>query len=96
LLAIQVVYIVTSGLSYLKDDDIAEHLVLQAEDIPSFDISKHFETGISFIERHRKHTNILVHCHAGKANSNAGISRSSTMVIAYLMKTKDWKCEKVW
>lgn len=53
------------GLSYAKDHNMAEHLVLPAEDIPSFDISKHFEAGINFIDKHRKHTNILIHCHAG-------------------------------
>lgn len=74
---------------------MAEHLILPAEDIPSFDISKHFDTGISFIDRHRKHTNVLVHCHAGTRPRYEGISRSSTMVIAYLMKKKGWKCDKV-
>lgn len=53
------------GLSYTKDHDIHEHLILPADDTPAFDISKHFETGIDFIERNRKHTNVLVHCHAG-------------------------------
>lgn len=87
--------VLTVGLSYPKDADIIEHVILPSEDIPSFDISKHFEAGIDFIERNRKLTNVLVHCHAGYFYSKVGISRSSTIALAYLMKTKGWKCDKV-
>lgn len=64
-----------TGLSY-KDK---LHLIIPAEDVESYDLSKYFEKMIEFIEDCRKTTNILVHCFAG-------VSRSATAVCAYLMK----------
>ena len=55
------------------------HQNLLAQDVESFDISQHFETSYDFIDKARRKTNILIHCYAG-------ISRSTTVLIAYLMR----------
>ncbi|KAJ3442134.1 dual-specificity protein phosphatase sdp1-related [Anaeramoeba flamelloides] len=57
-------------------------------DIASFDILNYFEEICSFITKAKeKKKRILVHC-------QAGLSRSPTCVIAWLMKTKHWKYKK--
>eukprot|EP01017_Pseudomicrothorax_dubius_P036688 TRINITY_DN5277_c0_g1_i1.p1 TRINITY_DN5277_c0_g1~~TRINITY_DN5277_c0_g1_i1.p1 ORF type:complete len:223 (+),score=38.34 TRINITY_DN5277_c0_g1_i1:49-669(+) len=60
---------------------IKSHLkVNYVVDSPYFDIKPYFNDCIDFIERRRKKgDNVLVHC-------MAGISRSATVVIAYMMK----------
>lgn len=55
------------------------HITLQAYDHPNFKIDTLFDEAISFIHNNLKTTNVLVHCFAG-------VSRSSSVVIAYLMK----------
>lgn len=48
----------------------------------------HFDECIEFIEESlKKNENILVHC-------AAGVSRSASIVIAYIMKTKKLKFEE--
>ncbi len=59
------------------------YLYLPAEDHEEYEIYKFFNETFDFIEQARKHTNVLVHC-------MAGISRSVTIVIAYLLKK--FKC----
>lgn len=54
-------------------------MIVPVDDISSASIIDHFETTFDFIDRVRKNGNLLVHC-------MAGISRSATIVIAYLMK----------
>ena len=50
--------------------------------MPGQNLFSHFPSCISFIESAAKSGgNVLVHCYAG-------VSRSSTIVIAYLMQTK--------
>ncbi|KAK3101195.1 hypothetical protein FSP39_001661 [Pinctada imbricata] len=49
-------------------------------DVPDTNILPHFDEAFKFIEEGRQARCTLVHC-------NAGISRSSTVVIAYLMRT---------
>lgn len=50
-----------------------------AEDDESYDIAKHFHQSIEFIKRYISTTNVLVHCYAG-------MSRSASVVIAYLIQ----------
>ena len=67
-----------TGLKYSKSQ-IEKHEIIQAHDVESFNLSRYFERIFNFIENNIKNTNVLVHCFAG-------ISRSATAVIAYLMK----------
>lgn len=60
------------------------HKVIPAEDFETFDLSVFFEEAADFIEENLKKTNVLVHC-------LAGVSRSSSIVIAFLMRKNRWK-----
>lgn len=67
-------------LSYPKS---FTHNVIMANDIETFNLGRFFDRGIDFIDRMRNSgKSILVHCFAG-------VSRSATMTIAYLMKTQN-------
>ena len=55
------------------------HLKIMASDIENFDLSKHFYKCFEFICRFQGTTNVLIHCYAG-------VSRSATITIAYLMR----------
>lgn len=54
--------------------------VFTCQDFEKQDISQHFKPACEFIEEELAKGNVLVHC-------GAGVSRSSTIVISYLM----WK-----
>ena len=57
-----------------------EQLVLELPDTTNAEINGHFESAQQFIDQaHKTGGRILVHCYAG-------ISRSPTIVISYLMK----------
>jgi dual specificity MAP kinase phosphatase/dual specificity phosphatase 12 len=58
-----------------------EYLYLPAVDSESFDISQYFGTAGGLLEEELPRTNVLVHC-------MAGVSRSATLVIAYLMRSQ--------
>ena len=60
-------------------DEVPYSLYVPGEDHEHYDLSVHFDTAAKFIHQSRQHTNILVHC-------MAGVSRSATLVMAYLMK----------
>lgn len=51
------------------------------------DILPHLETAFRFIEEGKHYGNVLVHCHKG-------ISRSSSFVLAYLMKYNEFTYEE--
>ena len=55
------------------------YLYLPADDIESFDIGQFFEKTNIFIEKNRRKTNVLVHC-------VHGVSRSASIILAYLMR----------
>ncbi len=53
---------------------------LQAMDTFTYDMSQHFDETFKFIDSQRlQGRNVLVHCHAG-------VSRSATIIVAYLIK----------
>lgn len=64
--------------------EIPMHKVVSADDFPSYPLIRHFEECIEFMDKALAVGNILVHCFAG-------MSRSSTIVIVYLMKRKGFR-----
>jgi protein-tyrosine phosphatase len=57
------------------------HKSIDIEDYEDVDISKYFDSALEFINLNIKHTNVLVHCLAGR-------SRSATIILAYLIKER--------
>lgn len=80
-----VLTIISENRVQYTSDQIYLHKFVRADDDPRFDLSEHFEQCLEFIENARKNRyNVLVHC-------MAGISRSATIILAYLMKTYKYK-----
>jgi hypothetical protein len=73
-------------LGHPKDIEIMK---LRLDDSEDQKITQHFGSAFEFIEKHRARTNVLVHC-------AAGISRSSAMLISYLMRKYQLTFEKAW
>lgn len=75
-----------TGLRY-NVYDMPMHEIINADDALYQDLSQYFNRMINFIENARKKTNILIHCYAG-------ISRSVTSLVAYIMNKYGWTYER--
>src|SRR5947208_2289106 len=64
--------------------DTFRYMNIPVCDTEETDILRYFNDSYKFINKARKDgKNVLVHC-------KMGISRSATIVIAYVMKTRNW------
>ena len=74
-----------------EDDPELTYLKVPVIDSPDVKISKHFDRAIEFIKEgasgKNKGKGVLVHC-------VKGVSRSSTLICAFLMKTQNWSVAK--
>ncbi|KAL4481148.1 hypothetical protein ABPG72_015103 [Tetrahymena utriculariae] len=62
-------------------------LQLDMSDNSELSLESYFQPSFEFIENGMKFGNVLVHCHMG-------ISRSSAIILGYLMYAKQWTLEK--
>ncbi len=68
-------------IDFYKNNNI-DFMYIRLYDDPNSDISKYFDITYNFIDSHIKQKkNVLVHC-------MAGISRSTTIVLNYILKKK--------
>ena len=79
-IGIKKILTVMTEFGYTYPKNIFIHKIIEIDDIYDSNIIKYFKECINFIEGKEK---VLVHC-------AAGVSRSSTIVIAYIM----WKNKK--
>ena len=70
-----------------------DYLGFQSDDWESYDlIGRHFNEVYNFMEsamNESKENRIFIHC-------MAGVSRSATLLIAYLMKKNNWSLEEAY
>ncbi len=68
---------------YPTKKDMHHLKISNLDDFEGEKIGPHFEATYEFIDKHLEKTNVVVHC-------AEGVSRSPTIVIAYLMKKLHW------
>jgi len=71
--------------NYFEELDNFTYLTIDEDDRPDSDMIQYFNIAFRFIDRYSKHNGVLVHC-------MAGVSRSATVVIAYIMKKLGLSC----
>lgn len=64
-----------------------KYKVISVSDTSQSSLIRHFPAAISFIKEAMSKGGVLVHCYAG-------VSRSASCVIAYLMQEKDMKFQE--
>ncbi|XP_015785951.1 tyrosine-protein phosphatase yvh1 isoform X1 [Tetranychus urticae] len=84
----QIKHIITANIKPLSEPLVDSYLWIDSEDMPRQDLISYFPTTNEFIEAAvSRKENVLVHC-------IAGVSRSATIVTAYLMKKKNKPAEE--
>ncbi|CAD8165215.1 unnamed protein product [Paramecium octaurelia] len=78
---INAVLTVTKESKIVYENPNIKHMKLDVEDIQNQDLLQFFDQCLKFIDENLQKGNVLVHC-------MAGVSRSASIVIAYIMKTK--------
>ena len=68
---------------------LGNHKWIDLEDTTDSSILKHFDDALEFIEKNLQDKNVLVHCHMG-------ISRSASLVLAFLMKNFDMSLDQAY
>ena len=71
--------VTTTCHNYFEADQTVKYKRISVQDTDSQELSYYFQEAFTFIEEARqRHSVVLIHCHAG-------VSRSATFTIAYLM-----------
>ncbi|CAD8059989.1 unnamed protein product [Paramecium sonneborni] len=83
---ISAILTVGSEMANLQFQD-ANHKILYLNDTSHDPIKKYFDESIQFIQENRQRCNVLVHCYVG-------VSRSATIIIAYLMQICNFSLQK--
>lgn len=70
--------------AHIHPPEHVHHMVIEVDDHPDVNLTQYFKSAIAFIDEGlSRNENTLVHCFAG-------ISRSSTIVLAYFLNIYPW------